>query len=334
MIGGREAQTVIFTVTPIPGGVRLSFQHRLGIGTHGRDDRIQEDLCHVLGEVVPIIRQRILNAPAPAATQTVDAAAVGGRQVAEGRYVRKGRPADYLELSAGWFTTRQGGHTLRGSYEIQGDKLILTTPALAVPAVARFISKDSIRDDEGSIWEREQVLTNEEIASLVKADLGDEIVIAKIRNAPKVQLDVSTDALVTLKKAKVSSPVIAAMIERAARQPSTASASGTDPAPPKPRESAAPAVTAPPTPTSSPCADVDYLGVIQAVTGGGQMAGWNAYGGRVRNRASYAKEVDFAWTMNGRSETGTFRIPAGQYIDVNLGQGHAPPTNVQVVTCR
>lgn len=85
---------------------------------------------------------------------------------------------------------------------------------------------------------------------------------------------------------------------------------------------------------SSPCADIDYLGVIQAVTGGGQMAGRNAYGGRVRNRASYTKEVEFAWVMNGQAETGTFRIPAGQFIDVNLGQGPAPPTNVRVVTCR
>ena len=85
---------------------------------------------------------------------------------------------------------------------------------------------------------------------------------------------------------------------------------------------------------SSPCADIDYLGVIQAVTGGGMMAGRNGYGGRVRNRASYAKEVEFAWVMNGRAETGTFRIPAGQFIDVALGQGPAPPTNVRMVTCR
>lgn len=85
---------------------------------------------------------------------------------------------------------------------------------------------------------------------------------------------------------------------------------------------------------SSPCADVDYQGVIQAVTGGGEMSGWNAYGGRVRNRASYTKEVDFAWVMNGRQETGTFRIPAGQFIDVNLGQGRRPPTQVRIVTCR
>jgi hypothetical protein len=325
-IGGREAQTVTFIVTPIPGGVRLSFRHRLGVGTHGRDDQVQEDLCRILGEVVPIIRRQILNAPAPVAVS-------GERAAAEGRYVRRGRPADYVELNAGWFTTRQSGRTLRGTYEIQGDEVILTTAALAVPAIGHFISRDSIQDDEGAVWEREMVLTNGEIVNLVKADLGDEIVIAKIKNSPKAQLDVSTDALVNLKKAKVSSPVIAAMIERSARQ-SSISAVSTDTAAIKPVESAAPTVTAPPTRPSAPCADVDYLGVIHAVTGGGQMAGWNAYGGRVRNRASYAKEVDFTWTMNGRAEMGTFRIPAGQYIDVNLGQGHAPPTDVRMVTCR
>lgn len=85
---------------------------------------------------------------------------------------------------------------------------------------------------------------------------------------------------------------------------------------------------------ASPCADIDYLGVTLAVEGGGQMAGINAYGGRVRNRASYAKEVDFAWVMNGREETGTFLVPAGQFIDVDLGRGSEPPTNVRVVSCR
>ena len=64
------------------------------------------------------------------------------------------------------------------------------------------------------------------------------------------------------------------------------------------------------------------------------MAGSNAYGGRIRNRATYTKEVDFAWVMNGRAETGTVRVPAGQFIDVNLGVGSSPPTNVKVVTCR
>jgi peptidylprolyl isomerase len=102
-------------------------------------------------------------------------------------------------------------------------------------------------------------------------------------------------------------------------------------APPPPVVAQPPAAAPVP---ASPCADIDYLGVVQVVTGGGMMAGTNAYGGRVRNRASYTKEVDFAWVMNGSEETGTFRIPAGQFIDVNLGSGSAPPTNVRVVDCR
>jgi hypothetical protein len=99
--------------------------------------------------------------------------------------------------------------------------------------------------------------------------------------------------------------------------------------PAPPQVSAPTSVTLPPS-----CADIDYFGVVQAVTGGGQMAGWNGYGGRVRNRANYTKEVQFAWFMNGRAETGTFRVPAGQFIDVALGQGPQPPTNVRVIACR
>jgi hypothetical protein len=166
-------------------------------------------------------------------------------------------------------------------------------------------------------------LANDDVVKLVAAGLDDEVVIAKVKNAASVRFDVTTDALVALKTQNVSKAVLAAMIERDAIQQKSQSAkiasSGPEPVAPAP---------------SSPCADIDYLGVIQAVTGGGEMAGHNAYGGRVRNRASYTKEVDFSWTMNGRSETGTFRIPPGQFIDVNLGQGSAPPTNVHVVTCR
>lgn len=98
-----------------------------------------------------------------------------------------------------------------------------------------------------------------------------------------------------------------------------------------PGSQALPPIAAPP---SSPCADIDYLGIIQAVTGDGLMAGRIAYGGRVRNRAPFAKEVEFAWVINGRAEKGTFRIPAGQFISVDLRQGSSPPSNVQVVTCR
>jgi hypothetical protein len=62
----------------------------------------------------------------------------------------------------------------------------------------------------------EKAITNEDVIALVKADLGDEIVIDKIRSAPGDKLDTSTDALIRLKKAGVSKAVIDAMVKRKA----------------------------------------------------------------------------------------------------------------------
>ncbi len=47
------------------------------------------------------------------------------------------------------------------------------------------------------------------------ADLGDDLVIGKIRQAPWKALDVSTDALVRLKQQGVSKAVLDAMLKRA-----------------------------------------------------------------------------------------------------------------------
>jgi hypothetical protein len=173
-------------------------------------------------------------------------------------------------------------------------------------------------------------MTNNEVIQLVSAGLSDQVVATSIRQASNKDFDLSPTGLIALKKAGVSDAVIAAMQESG-----TAAQAAPPNVIPQPPPAPAAAVTPAPAPTpASPCADIDYLGVIQAVTGGGMMAGSNAYGGRVRNRAPYTKEVDFAWVMNGRAETGTFRVPAGQFIDVNLGVGSSPPTNVKVVTCR
>jgi hypothetical protein len=61
----------------------------------------------------------------------------------------------------------------------------------------------------------EKPLTNEDVVALVKAELGDDLVIGKIRQAPQEALDVSTDALVRLKKQGVSKAVLDAMLKRA-----------------------------------------------------------------------------------------------------------------------
>jgi hypothetical protein len=61
----------------------------------------------------------------------------------------------------------------------------------------------------------EKPFDNAEIVKLTKADLGDAVIIAKIKSAPSVQFATGTDDLVKLKQSGVSKDVIAAMIERA-----------------------------------------------------------------------------------------------------------------------
>lgn len=61
---------------------------------------------------------------------------------------------------------------------------------------------------------KEKPLTNEAVLAMLRAELGDELVIAKIQQAPVESLDVSPEALVKLKQQGVSKAVLDAMIKR------------------------------------------------------------------------------------------------------------------------
>lgn len=67
-----------------------------------------------------------------------------------------------------------------------------------------------------------ETLDNAKVTELLKVGLGDEAVIAKIKSS-EAKYDTSTDALIALKTAGVSSPVIAAMIEASSKQTTAAS---------------------------------------------------------------------------------------------------------------
>ena len=68
----------------------------------------------------------------------------------------------------------------------------------------------------GAAWAgQEKPLDNAEIIKLQKADMGDTVIIAKIKSAPSVQFATGTDDLVKLKQAGVGKDVIAAMLDRA-----------------------------------------------------------------------------------------------------------------------
>jgi hypothetical protein len=58
-------------------------------------------------------------------------------------------------------------------------------------------------------------LTNKDVIELVRLALGDEVVIAKIRQAPAVEFKLETADIESLKAAGVSGKIIAAMLEKA-----------------------------------------------------------------------------------------------------------------------
>src|SRR6266496_3974549 len=55
-----------------------------------------------------------------------------------------------------------------------------------------------------------EVITNETIIKMVKAKLGEDIIITKIKKS-KTEFDTSTDNLINLKQAGVSDTIITAM---------------------------------------------------------------------------------------------------------------------------
>lgn len=92
----------------------------------------------------------------------------------------------------------------------------------------------------GTMRADELPLTNEDVLALSRAGLGDEVVLSKIRQAPRETLDVSTEALLSFKKAGLPRPVIDAMIKRVGERA-------------RPPEST-PALLAPSAPTPTPTA--------------------------------------------------------------------------------
>jgi hypothetical protein len=75
-----------------------------------------------------------------------------------------------------------------------------------------------------------EVLTNDTVIQLTRAGLGAETVVAKINSSANT-FDLSTDQLIKLKQAKVSDPVIAAMLGAASGAGVNAAAAGSSDSP-------------------------------------------------------------------------------------------------------
>lgn len=72
---------------------------------------------------------------------------------------------------------------------------------------------------------REPPLSNADIIKLSKLQLGDEVILAKIKQAKSVGFDLTTDGLIQLKQAAVSGKVISAMLDRSTAKQLTVNAS-------------------------------------------------------------------------------------------------------------
>jgi hypothetical protein len=79
-----------------------------------------------------------------------------------------------------------------------------------------------------STAQQERPFDNAEIVKLTKLDMGDAVIIAKIKSASEVKFETTTDDLVKLKDAGVSRAVIAAMLDRQGAPPRAAE-SGSEP---------------------------------------------------------------------------------------------------------
>lgn len=72
----------------------------------------------------------------------------------EGKYVRKDKSSDFIELGHGMFSMLQDGQSLDGTYRVDGDTLILNSPRMRVQTQGRFVG-DTIKDNEGIVWEKQ-----------------------------------------------------------------------------------------------------------------------------------------------------------------------------------
>jgi hypothetical protein len=60
----------------------------------------------------------------------------------------------------------------------------------------------------------EEILKNQDVLKMISAGISEEVIIAKIREAPRVDFQLSIDDLVALRKAGVSDRVVGAMLGR------------------------------------------------------------------------------------------------------------------------
>jgi hypothetical protein len=125
--------------------------------------------------------------------------------------------------------------------------LIVGTLVFGAPTTAMIRTVDSASPQPAGrppARQQEPPFTNDAIVKLTQAGLDGDLIVAKVKQAPSENFDVSTEALIDLQKNKVAKEVIAAMLERVAARstaapPPPGAMPGPDQEPTQPREASA-----------------------------------------------------------------------------------------------
>jgi hypothetical protein len=173
----------------------------------------------------------------------------------------------------------------------------------------------------------EKALTNADVIELANAKLGDDIVIAKINQAPKEELDISTDALIALKSKGIGNAVVDAMMKRVAARPPKAEAASLKVAETHGEKPVSPPIT------KGASKDSDRPCVQNFTTEGSFFSGktykTSVFVGKIDRDAAFVRAAQFivtdGWRMaTSNKETGI--ITATQ--DVNWSEGKTAPLGV------
>jgi hypothetical protein len=165
---------------------------------------------------MPSVPDNPAEKPAARVSGQAGSATTAESEAAQGRYLRKAKASDFLELRPdGAFSLSQDGRSVDGTWSVQQGVLTLS-PRRGGQAKGQ-IADGTIRDNEGGIWERVEeakeqrsALTVEQIIQMAGAKLPDDVIITAIRSS-KNKIELSPEVLIKLKGAGVSDEVIRAL---------------------------------------------------------------------------------------------------------------------------
>jgi hypothetical protein len=202
----------------VPYRARLAIEFNKGFLITGDLKQIQDTIGQVFGiETGQSIERTLTRDPASAGISLAPTRPFRFPST----YVSVQTPADQLQLNAdNSFSLQEAGQTYHGTFLASGNTVEISIPDTNTKTTMT-INGSNLTDPSGQTWTlREQSvpsapsgddLGNADIIKMTAVGLDDAIILAKIRSS-KCKFDISTDALIELKRSGVSAPVLKAMV--------------------------------------------------------------------------------------------------------------------------